>query len=32
MTRLVEDMFVLARLDAGRDLQRSSVDVTRVVA
>ena len=31
MTRLVEDMFVLARLDAGRDLQRSSVDLSRVV-
>ncbi len=32
MTRLVEDMFVLARLDAGRDLQRSPVDLARVVA
>lgn len=32
MTRLVEDMFLLARLDAGRDLQRSPVDLTRVVS
>lgn len=31
MTRLVEDMFLLARLDAGRDVQRSSVDLARVV-
>jgi two-component system OmpR family sensor kinase len=31
MTRLVEDMFLLARLDAGRELQRSPVDLTRVV-
>lgn len=32
MTRLVEDMFLLARLDAGRGVQRSSVDLSRVVA
>lgn len=32
MTRLVEDMFVLARLDAGRGLQLGSVDLGRLVA
>lgn len=32
MTRLVEDMFVLARLDAGRGLQLAPVDLARLVA
>lgn len=31
MTRLVEDMLLLARLDTGRPLQRDSVDLTRMV-
>ena len=32
MTRLVEDMLLLARLDAGRPLETEDVDVTRLVA
>ncbi len=32
MTRLVEDLLLLARLDAGRPLEREPVDVTRLVA
>lgn len=32
MSRLVEDMFVLARLDAGRGLQLGTVDLARLVA
>ena len=31
MTQLVEDMLLLARLDAGRPLQRETVDLTRLV-
>lgn len=31
MTRLVEDMLLLARLDTGRPLQRDPVDLTRMV-
>jgi two-component system, OmpR family, sensor kinase len=31
MTALVEDMLLLARLDAGRPLQRAPVDVTRLL-
>jgi two-component system OmpR family sensor kinase len=31
MTRLVEDMLLLARLDAGRPLEREAVDVSRMV-
>ena len=31
MTRLVEDMLLLARLDAGRPLEREPVDLTRLV-
>lgn len=31
MTQLVEDMLLLARLDAGRPLQREQVDLTRLV-
>jgi two-component system OmpR family sensor kinase len=31
MTRLVEDMLLLARLDAGRPLEREAVDVSRLV-
>ncbi|MFB1297612.1 sensor histidine kinase [Mycobacterium sp. pW049] len=31
ITRLVEDMLLLARLDTGRPLQRDSVDLTRMV-
>lgn len=31
MTRLVEDMLLLARLDTGRPLQREPVDLTRLV-
>lgn len=31
MTRLVEDMLLLARLDTGRPLDRDSVDLTRLV-
>lgn len=32
MTRLVEDMLLLARLDAGRNIEPRPVDLTRVVA
>jgi two-component system OmpR family sensor kinase len=31
MTQLVEDMLLLARLDAGRPLERETVDLTRLV-
>lgn len=31
MSRLVEDMLLLARLDAGRDIDRRPVDLTRLV-
>lgn len=31
MTTLVEDLLLLARLDAGRELERAPVDMTRVV-
>jgi two-component system OmpR family sensor kinase len=31
MTRLVEDMLLLARLDSGRDVEHTPVDLTRVV-
>lgn len=32
MARLVEDMLLLARLDAGREIQPTEVDLTRLVA
>lgn len=31
MTQLVEDMLLLARLDAGRPLERDSVDLSRLI-
>lgn len=31
MTTLVEDLLLLARLDAGRDIERQPVDLTRIV-
>ena len=31
MTSLVEDMLLLARLDAGRPLEREPVDLTRLL-
>ena len=31
MTALVEDLLLLARLDAGRPLERGAVDLTRLV-
>ena len=32
MTTLVEDLLLLARLDAGRPLEREPVDLTRLAA